>query len=78
MFAIERIIDDIARHLQCDPLDVRKRNLYGTHDRNQAPYGMTIDDNIAPRIIDALEESSGYRARRCASSVRSRQSFAFI
>ena len=40
MFAIESVIDDIARHLRCDPLDVRKRNLYGTHDRNQAPYGM--------------------------------------
>src|SRR5689334_2378704 len=74
MFAIERIIDDIARHLHCDPLDVRKRNLYGTQDRNQAPYGMTIDDNIAGEIIDALEASSGYRARRAAIAAWNRTS----
>jgi len=74
MFAIERIIDDIARHLHSDPLDVRKRNLYGTQDRNQAPYGMTIDDNIAGEIIDALEASSGYRARRAAIAAWNRTS----
>ena len=74
MFAIESVIDDIARHLRCDPLDVRKRNLYGTHDRNQAPYGMTIEDNIAPEIIDALETSADYRARRAAIAAWNRTS----
>jgi len=74
MFAIESVIDDIARHLRCDPLDVRKRNLYGRHDRNQAPYGMTIEDNIAPEIIDALETSADYRARRAAIAAWNRTS----
>ena len=74
MFAIESVIDDVARHLRCDPLDVRKRNLYGTHDRNQAPYGMTIEDNIAPEIIDALETSADYRARRAAIAAWNRTS----
>ncbi len=66
MFAIELVLDDIARALGRDPLDVRKANLYGTHERNVTPYGMTVEDNIAPEIIDALERSSAYRARRAA------------
>jgi len=64
MFAIETILDDIARTLARDPLDVRKANLYGTTERNVTPYGMTIDDNIAPALIEALEAQAGYRARR--------------
>jgi xanthine dehydrogenase large subunit len=66
MFAIETIIDDIARSLGCDPLDVRKRNLYGTDGCNVTPYGMTVEDNIAPQIIDTLEATSAYRDRRRA------------
>jgi xanthine dehydrogenase large subunit len=64
MFAIETILDDIARSLGRDPLDVRKANLYGTTDRNVAPYGMVVEDNIAPALIDALEAQAAYRARR--------------
>ena len=64
MFAIETILDDIARTLALDPLDVRKANLYGTTERNVTPYGMTIDDNIAPALIEALEAQAAYRARR--------------
>jgi xanthine dehydrogenase large subunit len=64
MFAIETILDDIARRLGRDPLDVRKANLYGTTDRNVAPYGMVVEDNIAPALIDALEAQAAYRARR--------------
>ncbi|MEO8536908.1 MAG: xanthine dehydrogenase molybdopterin binding subunit [Betaproteobacteria bacterium] len=66
MFAIERVIDDIARTLGRDPLDVRKRNLYGTTDRNRTPYGMTVDDNIAADLIDTLETRARYRERRAA------------
>ncbi|HLX29989.1 MAG TPA: xanthine dehydrogenase molybdopterin binding subunit [Casimicrobiaceae bacterium] len=64
MFAIETVLDDIARTLGRDPLDVRKANLYGTAERNVTPYGMTVDDNIAPAIIDALETRARYRERR--------------
>jgi xanthine dehydrogenase large subunit len=64
MFAIETVLDDIARTLRLDPLDVRKANLYGTTERNVTPYGMTVEDNIAPALIDALEERARYRARR--------------
>ncbi|HXW27411.1 MAG TPA: xanthine dehydrogenase molybdopterin binding subunit, partial [Xanthobacteraceae bacterium] len=65
MMAIERVIDEIAWTLELDPLDVRKRNLYGD-GRDMTPYGMQVTDNIMPELIDALEISSDYRARRAA------------
>jgi xanthine dehydrogenase large subunit len=66
MFA-ERAMDAIAHRLKLDPLDVRKRNLYGP-GRNVTPYGMSVDDNIAPSLIEELERTSDYRARRRAVS----------
>ena len=63
-FAIEYIIDDIARSLNLDPLDVRRRNLYGKTERNVTPYGQTIEDNVIHELIDELEASSDYRRRR--------------
>jgi len=64
MFAIESMLDDIARTLGLDPLDVRKANLYGIDERNVTPYQMKVEDNIAPALIDALELRANYRARR--------------
>jgi xanthine dehydrogenase large subunit len=63
-FAIERIIDDVARTLGRDPLDVRLRNFYGTTDRNVTPYGMTVEDNVIHEIVGELAVSSDYRRRR--------------
>ncbi len=64
MVAIEAVLDDIARKLGKDPLDVRRANFYGTTDRNVTPYGMVVEDNIIARIADELEASSDYRERR--------------
>jgi xanthine dehydrogenase large subunit len=64
MFPIEHIIDEIAHARGLDPLDVRVANLYGTTTRNVTPYGMPVEDNIAPEIIAQLEASARYRARR--------------
>jgi xanthine dehydrogenase large subunit len=64
MFAIEAVLDDVARTLGRDPLDVRKANLYGIGERDVTPYGMRVEDNVAPAIIDALEASARYRERR--------------
>ena len=64
MFAIELVIDEIARALACDPLDVRRVNFYGTVNNNVAPYGMVIEDNIAPELVARLETTSRYRERR--------------
>ncbi|HQR11503.1 MAG TPA: xanthine dehydrogenase molybdopterin binding subunit [Casimicrobiaceae bacterium] len=64
MFAIEMVIDEVARALGRDPLDVRCANFYGTSENNVAPYGMTIEDNIAPELVAKLEATSRYRERR--------------
>ena len=64
MLAIERVIDAIAWNLKLDPLDVRKANLYGP-GRDVTPYGQTVEDHdVAPRLIEQLERTSNYRARR--------------
>jgi xanthine dehydrogenase large subunit len=64
MFAIEHVIDDIARTLGVDPLAVRRRNFYGIDERNVTQYGQTIEDNIIADIIDKLESDADYKARR--------------
>ncbi len=64
--AAERIIEEIAAHLQRDPLDIRKANFYGTTDRNITPYHQTVHDNILGKLVDALETRSDYRTRRQA------------
>ena len=64
--AIETIIDDIARNLGMDALDVRKANFYGRAEadgRNVTPYGQTVSDNVIHELIAELESSSDYRAR---------------
>ncbi len=65
MIFAERMMETIAIKLGRDALDIRKRNLYGPK-RDVTPYGQKVADNIAPQIIDALEASSDYRARRKA------------
>ena len=66
MLVIERILDDIARTLGLDPLDVRRHNYYGIGTRDVTPYGQRVEDNILDTITDKLEASSGYRERRAA------------
>ena len=63
MIFAERMIEAIAVKTGLDPLDVRKINLY-TDGRDVTPYGMTVEDNIALDVIEQLEKSSDYRARR--------------
>ncbi len=65
--AIEYIIDEIARNLGRDPLDIRKINFYGRNDeegRNVTQYGQKVVDNVIHALVDELETSSAYRARR--------------
>ena len=66
---IEHIIDDIARHLGKDALDVRRLNFYGRNDgegRNITHYGQKVVDNVIHELVAELEQSSDYRARRAA------------
>ncbi|HEY2401952.1 MAG TPA: xanthine dehydrogenase molybdopterin binding subunit [Steroidobacteraceae bacterium] len=66
MMVIERIMDDIARTLRVDPLQVRRANFYGTAQRNVTHYGQTVEDNIIHDIVDRLEVESTYEDRRKA------------
>ncbi len=63
-FAMEYIIDDIARDLDLDPLQVRRLNFYGQEERNTTPYGQTVKDNVIHELVAELETSSDYHARR--------------
>ncbi len=72
MFGIETCIEAIAKHLKQDPLDIRRVNLYqdpaisGDVGSMTTPYGQVIEDWIGDKILDELEVSSNYRARRIA------------
>ncbi len=65
--AIEYIVDEIARNLGKDALDVRKLNFYGRNDeegRNITQYGQKVVDNVIHELVAQLESESAYRARR--------------
>ena len=74
MFAIEYVVEDIARKLGLDPLQVRRQNFYGVEDRNTTQYGQLVDDNIIAEIIDKLEADSDYTRRRAAIAEFNRES----
>jgi xanthine dehydrogenase large subunit len=65
--AIEYAIDEIARNLGRDPLDVRRLNFYSADaasGRHVTPYGQAVEDNVLHELVAQLEASSGYRRRR--------------
>jgi xanthine dehydrogenase large subunit len=65
--AIEYIVDEIARNLGKDALDVRKLNFYGRNDeegRNITQYGQKVKDNVIHELVSQLESETAYRARR--------------
>jgi len=64
MLAAEGVMDAVARRLGLDPLDVRKRNLYGPAPRDATPYGMAVEDGIVLDLMETLERAADYRARR--------------
>jgi len=66
MHAIEYVIDDIARTLQKDPLEIRRQNFYGIDERNITQYLQEVDDNIINEVVDQLEADSNYIERRAA------------
>lgn len=64
MFAIEYVVDEIARFLGKDPLEVRRRNFYGIGERNVTPYLQTIEDNVIDEVVSGVEQSADYQERR--------------
>lgn len=66
MMAAERWVEDIAYALGKDPLEIRKANFYGIDTDNVTPYHQRVEDNIIHRVVDELEASADYQARRAA------------
>ncbi len=73
MMTIEMIMDDIARYLGKDPLEIRKINLYGTENRNETHYHQKVEHNKISELIASLEQSSDYRVRRESISLFNRE-----
>jgi xanthine dehydrogenase large subunit len=68
MLGGERFIEEIAYAVGQDPLDIRKLNFYGQpgSGRTLTPYHQEVEDNIILQLVEELEASSDYRARRQA------------
>jgi len=73
MMIIEQAMDDIARHLDRDPLDIRKLNLYRP-GRDITHYGQTVEQHVLPELMKQLETSSDYRQRRAQITAFNRSS----
>jgi xanthine dehydrogenase large subunit len=63
MFGIEIVVDEIARFLEIDSLEVRRRNFYGIGTRDVTQYQQKIEDNVIHDIVDSLVETSAYESR---------------
>jgi xanthine dehydrogenase large subunit len=62
IFAIETVIERIARKLNKDPLDVRRINAYRTGQKT--PYGQTVHEAAAVPLLDRLKTSTDYAQLR--------------
>ena len=63
-FAVEVLLDDVARTLGLDPLAVRRANFYGTTERHVTPYGQALEDNVIAPLTARLAADAGWDARR--------------
>ncbi|KZX57087.1 xanthine dehydrogenase molybdopterin binding subunit [Halioglobus sp. HI00S01] len=75
MLAMENIIEQVATATGLDPLDVRKRNFYSAEDgRDTTHYGQKIEQHIIGPLVERLENTANYRARRQEISAFNAQS----
>jgi aerobic carbon-monoxide dehydrogenase large subunit len=73
-FVMERLMDDAARELNLDPVEIRRRNLVGPE---MMPYknvhGIVYDSGDYPRALEtALRQSRYYELRRMQAEERKR------
>lgn len=64
IWVIEQVIDEIARFLGKDPLEVRQCNFYEPGQHDTTPYGMQITDRVLHEILARLEVDARYHERR--------------
>ncbi|MFH1999241.1 MAG: xanthine dehydrogenase family protein molybdopterin-binding subunit [Planctomycetota bacterium] len=63
LFAIESHMDDLARNLQIDAAELRKRNLYRTHDTT--PFGQVLRESVGlGKCMETALDLCGYEERR--------------
>ena len=63
VIAAERMIEEVAYALGRDPLEIRRANFY-REGGDITPYHQQVTDNILNRLVDELEASAEYQARR--------------
>ncbi|MDV7142325.1 xanthine dehydrogenase molybdopterin binding subunit [Tropicimonas sp. TH_r6] len=70
VLGIERVLDHIAHEVGRDPLEVRRLNFYTEASSDTppqpTPYHMEVEDFILGAMVEQLEASSDYTARRAA------------
>jgi len=60
---IESVIEDVARAVGRDALDVRRLNVYAP-GRDTTHYGQQVENNCLPALFESLEGRCDYRRRR--------------
>ena len=77
MAGMERIIDEVAFALNCDPFIIRQRNFYkdrkalADDEIQKTPYGQAVKDCIIPELTQNLAEQAAYFERRAAIETQS-------
>ena len=61
---IERVLDDIARTLKVDALDVRRANFYGVKTATSRITEQPVEDNVIHDIVRSSRAAADHRARR--------------
>ena len=64
MAVIEDIIDQVARYLGKDPIEIRKLNFYKKENNNTTHYNQKVENNRLPLLYKQLIKSSEYINRR--------------
>ncbi|MFA5625605.1 MAG: xanthine dehydrogenase molybdopterin binding subunit [Bradymonadales bacterium] len=62
--ATETVMNRAARHLDMDPVEIRRLNYYGESPRDVMQYGHILKDFRIPRMTDDILESSRYYERK--------------
>lgn len=64
MLGMEVAVESLALQMGVDSLSLRKKNLLGSDERAELPYGFRLQDNVLPELVAQLEQSSDYWRRR--------------
>ncbi|MEQ8295702.1 MAG: xanthine dehydrogenase family protein molybdopterin-binding subunit [Nitratireductor sp.] len=68
---MERLMDEAARRLSIDPVEIRRRNLVGPADFPwPMPAGDALDSGDYPALLDRMARLSDYQALRAACEKR--------